>query len=82
MKKEKLPCPISIGEFNRFVANMETYKKLNDDQIEWLEGFLERHDFNLRTCVLKIEEGILWVIVNTKNSVKEFEDIEGGSRWD
>ena len=82
MKKEKIPCPITIGEFNRIVSNMNIYKKLNDEQVEWLENFLEKHNFNLKTCVLKLEDGILWVIINTENSVREFEDIEGGSRWD
>ena len=84
MRKEIISCPLTLGEFNRVVANMEVYNNLNVEQKDWLDDFLENHDFNLKTCVLKIEEGVLWVIINTGNSVKQFEDIKdkGDSRWD
>lgn len=82
MKKENIPCPITLGEFNRLISNRTIYDKLNDEQKDWLDDFLCRHDFSLKKCVLKLEGGVLWVIINTENSVKQFEDIKGGSRWE
>lgn len=82
MRKENISCPISLGEFNRLISNRTIYDNLNDEQKDWLDDFLCRHDFSLKKCVLKLEGGVLWVIINTENSVKQFEDIKGGSRWE
>lgn len=71
MKKES-ECPITLGDFNRLMNNLDVCKKLNEEQMNWLEEFIEKHDYNLKKVVLQLNEGVLWVIINTKNSVRQF----------
>lgn len=71
MKKET-ECPITMGDFNRLMNNLDVCKKLNEEQMNWLEEFIEKHDYNLKKVVLQLNEGVLWVIINTKNSVRQF----------
>jgi hypothetical protein len=71
MKKES-GCPITIGDFNRLMNNLDVCKKLNEEQMNWLEEFIEKHDHNLKKVILQLNDGVLWVIINTKNSVRQF----------
>lgn len=69
MEKEKIDCPITIGEYDRITKNLKVYNDLTEEQHEWLNWYLDRYDYNLRKVILDIKEGILWVIVNIENSV-------------
>ena len=73
MKKE-IGCPITLGDFNRLMKNLHVYKELNQEQKEWLEYYMDRHNLDLKKVVLNIIDGVLWVIINTKNSVREFSE--------
>ena len=69
MEKEKIDCPITIGEYDRITKNLKVYNDLTEEQHEWLNWYLDKYDYNLRKVILDIKEGILWVIVNIENSV-------------
>ena len=71
MKKE-IGCPITIGEFNRLTANLKVYNQISDEQKEWLESFMDRNKYELKNVVLHLVDNILWVIMNTGKTVKEF----------
>lgn len=71
MKKE-IGCPITIGDFNRLMNNLNVCKQLNDEQMNWLEGFMDKHKHELKKVVLQLNNGVLWVIINTRNSVRQF----------
>lgn len=71
MKKE-IGTRITIREYNRLTKNLIIYENLNNNQKEWLEMFMEKKDYSLKEVVLQLNEGVLWVIINTGNSVKEF----------
>ena len=30
-------------------------------------------NYNMRNTVLQLKEGVLWVLINTRNSIREFE---------
>jgi hypothetical protein len=72
MKKE-LGCPFTIREYNRLTKNLEIYNKINDKQKEWLEAFIDENNYELKKVVLQLIDGILWIVINTRNSVKQFE---------
>jgi hypothetical protein len=72
MKKE-LGCPFTIREYNRLTKNLEIYNKINDKQKEWLEAFMDENNYELKKVVLQLIDGILWIVINTRNSVKQFE---------
>ena len=71
MKKE-IGTRITIREYNRLTKNLIIYENLTNNQKEWLEMFMEKKDYSLKEVVLQLNEGVLWVIINTGNSVKEF----------
>lgn len=72
MKKE-LGCPFTIREYNRLTKNLEIYNKINDKQKEWLEAFMDENNYELKKVVLQLIDDILWIVINTRNSVKQFE---------
>lgn len=78
--KELFGCPITLGEYERVIKNLNVYAVINEEQKKWLLDFLVKHNYNLKSVVLKIEEldysddVVLWVIMNTGNSVKQFEE--------
>ena len=72
--KEQMSCPITIGQYERVIKNQKVIETLNEKQSEWLDEFLTRNKYELKNVVLKKDEdNILWVIINTKNSVRQFE---------
>lgn len=72
--KEQMSCPITIGQYERVIKNQKVMETLNEKQSEWLDEFLTRNKYELKNVVLKKDEDdILWVIINTKNSVRQFE---------
>ena len=72
--KEQMSCPITLGQYERVVKNLAIIETLNDKQNEWLEEFMLKNKYDLKTVVLKKDEDdVLWVIINTKNSVRQFE---------
>lgn len=72
--KEQISCPITIGQYERVIKNQKVMETLNEKQSEWLDEFLTRNKYELKNVVLKKDEdNILWVIINTKNSVRQFE---------
>ena len=72
--KEQISCPITIGQYERVIKNQKVMETLNEKQSEWLDEFLTRNKYELKNIVLKKDEdNILWVIINTKNSVRQFE---------
>lgn len=71
MKKE-LGVKSTLGEYERLTCNLDVYNKINQEQKDWLEEFMDKHDYNLKKVVLQLNEGVLWVIINTKNSVRQF----------
>ena len=78
--KELFGCPITLGEYERVVKNLKVYKVINEEQKKWLVEFLINNNYDLKNVVLKIEkldysdDVVLWVILNTGNSVKQFEE--------
>lgn len=72
MKKE-LGCPFTIREYNRLTKNLEIYNKINDKQKEWLEAFMDENNYELKKVVLQLIDDVLWIVINTRNSVKQFE---------
>ena len=78
--KELFGCPITLGEYERVVKNLKVYEVINEEQKKWLVEFLNEYNYDLKNVVLKIEkldysdDVVLWVILNTGNSVKEFEE--------
>jgi len=75
MKKELFSCPITLGEYECIVKNKNIYDQLNEKQRDWLDEFFNKNNYNMKNSRLKLQEGVLWVITNTKNSVKEFERV-------
>lgn len=72
--KEQMSCPITLGQYERVIKNQKVIETLNEKQSEWLDEFLTRNKYELKNVVLKKDEdNILWVIINTKNSVRQFE---------
>lgn len=72
--KEQVSCPITLGQYERVIKNQKVMETLNEKQSEWLDEFLTRNKYELKNVVLKKDEdNILWVIINTKNSVRQFE---------
>ena len=72
--KEQMSCPITLGQYERVIKNQKVMETLNEKQSEWLDEFLTRNKYKLKNVVLKKDEdNILWVIINTKNSVRQFE---------
>ena len=72
--KEQMSCPITLGQYERVIKNQKVIETLNEKQSEWLDEFLTRNKYKLKNVVLKKDEdNILWVIINTKNSVRQFE---------
>lgn len=72
--KEIMSCPITLGQYERVIKNQKVMETLNEKQSEWLDEFLTRNKYELKNVVLKKDEDdILWVIINTKNSVRQFE---------
>ena len=72
MKKE-LGCPFTLGEYNRLIKNLRVYDKISNEQKEWLEGFMDKNNYKLKSVVLQLVDNVLWVITNTGNSIKQFE---------
>jgi hypothetical protein len=78
--KELFGCPITLGEYERVVKNLKVCEVINEEQKKWLVEFLNDHNYDLKNVVLKIEkldysdDVVLWVILNTGNSVKQFEE--------
>ena len=76
MDKE-LGIKSTYGEYNRLMQNLEVYEKASDEQKEWLEYFLDKYDYRLKQVVLRLENGILCVIINTPN----FKKVEGVDKY-
>jgi hypothetical protein len=78
--KELFGCPITLGEYERVVKNLKVCEVINEEQKKWLVEFLNDHNYDLKNVVLKIEkldysdDVVIWVILNTGNSVKQFEE--------
>lgn len=78
--KELFGCPITLGEYERVVKNLKVCKVINEEQKKWLVEFLNTYNYDLKNVVLKIEkldysdDVVLWVLMNTGNSVKQFEE--------
>lgn len=73
MKRELFSCPITLGEYENIIKNEKVYEQLNDEQKEWLGDFFNNSIYDMKNSRLKLQEGVLWVITNTKNSIREFE---------
>lgn len=73
MKKDDIGCPVTLGEYERVVKNKKVYENLNDEQKEWLEYYFNEYNYNFKNSVLDLKEGVLWLIINTTNSIREFE---------
>lgn len=77
--KELFGCPITLGEYERVVKNLKVCEVINEEQKKWLVEFLNEYNYDLKNVVLKIEkldysdDVVLWVIMNTGNSIKQFE---------
>ena len=71
MRKE-IGSKITLGEYNKLMKNMNVYNKLNQEQKAWLEEFADKYNYELTKVVLQLIDGVLWVVINTRNSVKEF----------
>ena len=75
--KIELGCPTTIGEYNRLVKNLEVYKRINEEQKDWLVKFMDNNKYQFKKVVLQLDDdNVLWVIINTKNSVRQYE------RWE
>jgi hypothetical protein len=72
MKKE-LGCPFTLGEYNRLTKNLKVYDNISAEQKEWLEEFMNSNKYDLKNVVLQIVDGVLWLITNTGNSIRQFE---------
>ena len=72
MKKE-LGCPFTLGEYNRLTKNLKVYDSISAEQKEWLEEFMNNNKYDLKNVVLQIVDGVLWLITNTGNSIRQFE---------
>lgn len=72
MKKE-LGYSFTIREYNRLTENLEVYNKINNEQKDWLEVFMNENKYELKNVVLQLVNNVLWIITNTGNSVKQFE---------
>lgn len=72
--KDEMSCPITLGQYERVNKNKKVYETLDVLQVAWLDLFLTKNKYNLKNVVLKKDEyDALWVIINTKNSVRQFE---------
>lgn len=72
--KDEMSCPITLGQYERVVKNKKVYETLDELQVAWLDQFLTKNNYSLKNVVLKKDEyDALWVIINTKNSVRQFE---------
>jgi hypothetical protein len=72
--KDEMSCPITLGQYERFIKNKKVYETLDELQVMWLDAFLTDNKYSLKNIVLKKDEyDALWVIINTKNSVRQFE---------
>lgn len=72
--KDEMTCPITLGQYERFNKNKKVYETLDVLQVAWLDQFLTINNYSLKNVVLKKDEyDALWVIINTKNSVRQFE---------
>lgn len=72
--KDEMTCPITLGQYERFNKNKKVYETLDVLQVAWLDQFLTENNYSLKNVVLKKDEyDALWVIINTKNSVRQFE---------
>ena len=71
MKKE-LGNIFTLGEYKRLNNNLEILEKINDEQYEWLDEFLNDNKYSLKDVFLQMEETCLWVILNTGKMVTQF----------
>lgn len=72
--KDEMSCPITLGQYERVNKNKKVYETLDVLQVAWLDQFLTENNYSLKNVVLKKDEyDALWVIINTKNSVRQFE---------
>ena len=71
MKKE-LGTVFTLGEYKRLNNNLEILEKINDEQYEWLDEFLNNNNYSLKDVFLQIEEACLWVVLNTGKMVTQF----------
>ena len=71
MKKE-LGTIFTLGEYKRLNNNLEILEKINDEQYEWLDEFLNDNKYSLKDVFLQMEETCLWVILNTGKMVTQF----------
>ena len=72
--KDEMSCPITLGQYERVNKNKKVYETLDVLQVAWLDQFLTENNYSLKNVVLKKDEyDVLWVIINTKNSVRQFE---------
>lgn len=72
--KDEMSCPITLGQYERVNKNKKVYETLDVLQVAWLDQFLTKNNYSLKNVVLKKDEyDTLWVIINTKNSVRQFE---------
>ena len=71
MKKE-LGIKSTLGEYERLTWNLDVYNKINQEQKDWLEEFMDKHEYELKSVVLQLVDNVLYVIINTTNSVRQF----------
>ena len=71
MKKE-LGTVFTLGEYKRLNNNLEILEKINDEQYEWLDEFLNNNNYSLKDVFLQMEESCLWVVLNTGKMVTQF----------
>ena len=71
MKKE-LGAIFTLGEYKRLNNNLEILEKINDEQYEWLDEFLNDNKYSLKDVFLQMEETCLWVVLNTGKMVTQF----------
>lgn len=78
--KIELGCPCTLGEYNRLIKNLEVYDNINSEQKEWFESFMDDNKYKFGDVVLQLNQDVLWVIINTGKSVKEFTFTGGGKQ--
>lgn len=70
--RDKIKCPITIGEYERYNNNKQIFNELNKERQEWLEYFMFSYNYTFSDFVMKKCDNELWVIINTGKDKKEF----------
>ena len=70
--RDEIKCPITLGEYERYVKNKAIFDSLPKEKRDWVEYFMFTYEYLLSDFVMKLVGDELWVIINTGKTVKEF----------